>query len=70
MSNEIIADLGRNRDLVAVRRKSLCQLLFASAIAISIGGIEKGDAEIKGLVQERDRLVVGEITPPTGRDCP
>jgi hypothetical protein len=44
VGDEIVANLGRNHDFVAIFWEGLCDVLLAHAIAISIGGIEQRDA--------------------------
>ena len=40
MSDEIVANLGGDHDLVAIFWESLCDVFLAQAIAVSIGGIK------------------------------
>ena len=40
MGDEIVANLGRDHDLVAIFRESLCDVFLAQAIAVSIGRIK------------------------------
>ena len=68
--DKIVADLGRDHDFIALIRKCLRDQFFAQAVAVGIGGIEKSHAEIERLVHERDRLALGEISPPAGGDRP
>src|ERR1043166_1855703 len=68
--NEIVADLGRDHDLVALFWKRFRDQLLAQPVAVSIGRIEQRDAEIECLVHERDRFALGKISPPTGRHRP
>ena len=70
MRDEIVADLRRDHDFVALLRERLRDQLFAEAVAVSIGGIEERDAEIERLVHERDRFAFGELAPPAGRNGP
>ena len=67
---KIVADLGRNHDLVALFGERPGDELLAVAVAVGISGIEKRDAEIERLVHERDRLAFREVAPPAGRDGP
>src|SRR5205823_5810130 len=68
--DEVIADLGRDRDLVALFRERFRDQLLAQSVAVSVSCIEKGNSEIERLVHERDCFALGEISPPTGRDRP
>ena len=70
VGDEIVADLRRDHDFIALVRKSLRDQLFAQAIPVGIGRVEERNAEIEGLVHERDRLAFGELSPPAGRDRP
>ncbi len=63
MRHEIVADLGRDHDLVALVGESFREQLFAQAVAVGVGSIEKRDAEIERLVHERDGLAFREIVP-------
>ena len=66
VSDEVVADLGRDHDFVALLRESLRDQLFAQAVAVGVGGVKERDAEIERLVHERDRFAFGEISPPAG----
>ena len=68
--DEIVADLGRNRDLVALFRERLRDQFLAQSIAVGVGCIEEGNAEIERLVHERDRFALGKVSPPAGRNRP
>ena len=70
MSDEIVADFGRDDDFVALLRETPWRSVLRSAVSIGIGGIEERDAEIERLVHERDRFAFGELSPPAGRNCP
>src|SRR5205085_8064769 len=51
-------------------RKRLCDQGLAQSVAVSIGRVEERDAQIERLVHQRDRLALGELSPPPGRDRP
>src|SRR5438270_3623238 len=68
--DEIISDLGRDRDLVALFRECLGDQFLAQSVAVSVSCIEKGNSEIERHVHERDCFALGEISPPAGRDRP
>src|SRR5260370_26248954 len=68
--DEIVSDLGRDRDFIPLFRERLGDQLLAQSVAISVRRIEQGDAEIERLVHERNRFAFGEVSPPAGRDGP
>src|SRR5579864_1816120 len=68
--DEIVANLGRDNDLVALGRERLGNKLLAQPVAVSIGGIEQGYPQIEGFVHEGNRFAFSEGAPPPGRDCP
>src|SRR6266478_10045800 len=68
--DEIITDLGRDRDFIALFWERLGNQFFAQPVAIRVGRIEQGDTEIERLMHERDRFALGKISPPTSRDRP
>ena len=70
MRDKIVADLGRDHDFIALVRERLGDQFFAQAVSVGIGGIEQRDPEIERLVHKRNRLALGEIPPPTGRNRP
>ena len=67
---EVVADLGGDDDLVALVGEGPGDEFLAVAVAVGVGGIEEGDAEIERLVHERDGFAFGEGAPPAGGDGP
>ena len=70
MSDKVIADLGRDRDLVAIFRERLGDVFLAQTIAISIRCIEKRDTQIERLAHEGEGLAFGVVSPPPSGNCP
>jgi hypothetical protein len=68
--HKIVADLRRDGDFAALFRECLRDQLFTQAIAVSVSRVEQRDTEVECFVHERDRLALGKISPPTGRDRP
>ncbi len=68
--DEIVPDLGRDHELIALCRKSFGNEFLAQSISVGIGGIEKRDAKVKRLVHESDGFAFGESSPPTGGNRP
>src|SRR5439155_25812277 len=70
VGNEIITNIGGDHDFVAIFRKRFGDVFLAQTVSVSIGGIERGDAQVERLVHERERLAFSVIPPPPGRDRP
>ena len=70
MVYEIVADLGGNHDVIESAREGFCDEVFASTVAVGVGGIEKGDAFITRRVHEAHGLIVRVVTPPSSRERP
>jgi hypothetical protein len=69
---DIVAELGGIDQAVGVAAKSIPQEGFAAPIAVGVGGIEEGDADIARRLQETDALLVGlrGFGPPGGGNRP
>ena len=67
---DVVAELRRDRDVVADVAERLCEQRLAAALAVGVGRVEERDAEVVRLAQERDRRLVGVLAPPAGRDRP
>ena len=61
---EVIAELGGDDHLVAAVAEDFSQDFLAIALAVGIGGIEKVDARLQGIFQERGPLLLGNLAPP------
>ena len=70
VSDKVIADLGRDRDLVAIFRERLGDVFLAQTIAISIRCIEKRDTQIERLAHEGEGLAFGVVSPPPSGNRP
>src|SRR5256885_5516187 len=68
--DKIVANLCRNHDFIPLIRKRFRDQFFAQPVSVSVGCVEKCYAQIKGLMHERDRFALGEISPPTGGNRP
>src|SRR5882724_11231125 len=64
--DEIITDLGRDRNLAALFWERLGNQFFAQPVSISVGRVEERNSEIERLVDQCDRFPFGKISPPTG----
>src|SRR6266513_331539 len=64
--DEIVSDLGRDRDLIALFWERLGNQLLAQSVAVSISRIKERNAEIERLVHQCDRFAFGKISPPAG----
>src|ERR1700688_2254653 len=67
---KIVADLGRDHDFVSLIWERLRDQFFAQSVSVRISRIEESDAEVKRVMHQRNRFALGEISPPTGGDCP
>jgi hypothetical protein len=67
---EVVAYLGRDHDLVAHVAEGVGEQRLALARAVSVGGVEVGDAPLVGLPEEPDGAVVHDLAPPARRDRP
>ena len=56
LGDAVEAELGGDDDLVAHRRQGLADDLFVDEGAVSFCGVEEGDAEVDGFVEEVDHL--------------
>src|SRR5438876_4394787 len=68
--DEIVSDLGRDRDFIALFWERLGNQFFAQPVSISVGRVEERNSEIERLVHECDRFAFGEASPPAGGDRP
>src|SRR5437660_5736147 len=70
MADEIITDLGRDRDFIALFWERLGNQFFAQPVSISVGRVEERNSEIERLVHQCDRFALGKISPPAGGNRP
>ena len=63
---EVVADLGGNDDVVSLLGEGLDEDFFAVALSVGVGGIEEGDAEFSGFLEEADGVGFVDLTPPAG----
>src|SRR5262245_5301785 len=68
--HKIVADLGRDHDLIPLIRESFRDQLFAQSVAVRVSRIEQRNPEIECLMHQRDRLSLSKISPPTSRNRP
>src|SRR6266478_4105125 len=68
--HEIVSDLGRDRDFIALFWERFGNQLLAQSVAVSVGRVEERNSEIERLVHESDRFALGKISPPTGGNRP
>ena len=66
----VVADLGGDDDAVASGGEGFGDQFLAQAVAVGVGGVEEGDAEVVRPVHQGDGLALGELAPPAGRDRP
>src|SRR6185437_16420921 len=66
----VVADLGGVHDRVAHAGERARELPLAAAVAVGVGGVEKGDAAVVRVAQQRDGLVVAFPAPPVRGDGP
>src|SRR6267142_1678672 len=68
---DVVSDLGRIHDIVALSTKCLRQLSLTAAVAVGIGRVEKVDAVVRVCgAQHRHRFVIGLLAPPTCGEGP
>ncbi|CDK40198.1 hypothetical protein BN903_108 [Halorubrum sp. AJ67] len=67
---EIVADLRRQRHLVAAAVDGPPDYLLAVAVAVHVAGVDVGDARVERVLDHPDRLFVGAVAPPIGADDP
>ena len=61
---EHIAELRGQLDLVPVRGENAPDELLVRALAVSVAGLEEGDAELEGSVEEPLAVGLADVTPP------
>lgn len=59
LARQTAASFRGNHDLVLSALLKLSNQTFAATIAIHVGGINKNSLRVDGLVQRRERMVVG-----------
>jgi len=68
---DVVADFGGVNDLAAPIAKRFSQLALATSVAVGIGGVEEVDpVQRLRRAQHLHRLLVGFLSPPTGREGP
>ena len=68
--NEIVPNLGRDRDFIPLIRERFGDQFFTQSISVRIGCIEQSNSEIECLVHQCYCFAFGKISPPTGGDGP
>src|ERR1700692_3586572 len=66
----IVADLCREHDFFSLIWERLRDQFFAQSVSVRISRIEESDAEVECVMHQRNRFALGEISPPTGGNCP
>src|SRR4030067_946117 len=67
---EVVAELGADDDLVATLSQCIGQHRLALAVAVDIGGIEEGDAQVVGAAEEVYAVPLVGDPPPGGAHRP
>jgi len=67
---EVVSHLGGDDDAFAPPGEGAREQLVRAAVAVGVGAVEGGDAQVEGAVQQRHGLVVREVSPPPGGQRP
>jgi len=67
---EVVADLRRERHLVATAADRAADYLLAVAVAVHVAGVDVRDARVERVFDHTDRLFVRAVAPPVGADDP
>jgi len=67
---EVVADLGRDGDLVADALQRPPDELLGGTVAVHVPGVEVGDSPIDRVADHVDRFLVASVAPPVAADDP
>ena len=67
---KVVTELGADDDAIANRGEGIGEDGLAFAVAVSVGRVIEGDAEVEGPPEQINGKLVVFDTPPTGGDRP
>ena len=67
---DIVPELGRYNDIVALIFKSFCDDLFAVSVAVSVSSVDEINPQVVSADQQVNALLLSDLAPPVGADSP
>jgi hypothetical protein len=67
---EVVAEFGRDLDLIAVGRKHAADQLLVGAPAVSVTGVEEGDPQLQRLLDQANAGGLRHLAPPVRAERP